>query len=121
MAPNHNAKTMEIELERAGERMLFTTEPSLEMDKLIPNAKANSFPLNQSAKRAEFATVNDSPPKPKIKRPRKMIGHDFADRPIAKMTCPMAISDENSNKHTRTPNRSTRYPPKNGNITYNIL
>jgi hypothetical protein len=44
IVPNQNAKTIPNFSVRAGERMLFTTEPSLDIDRLIPNAKANSRP-----------------------------------------------------------------------------
>lgn len=97
-------------------------------------------PLNQSAKRAEFATVKLSPPKPNTSRPMNITGHDLMEIPKLKITCqkialiswkyiplpchpylitwPTVIRDTNRNKLARTPNLSTKYPPKKGRMTF---
>ena len=42
-------------------------------------------PLNQSAKRAEFATVKLSPPKPNTSRPMNITGQDLMEIPKLKI------------------------------------
>mmetsp|Transcript_26228 Transcript_26228/g.38869 ORF Transcript_26228/g.38869 Transcript_26228/m.38869 type:complete len:238 (-) Transcript_26228:210-923(-) len=114
MVPNHNAKGTPAESANTGERRLLKTEPSRATDRLRPNAKATSLPANQSARIEELATAILSPPNPKTTRPTNIIGHDLIDKPNAKMTCPAAMRETNNSKHRRTPNLSTKYPPKNG-------
>jgi hypothetical protein len=55
--------TISPDVVSAGDRILLMTAPNLAIDKFIPNEKASSLPLNQSASSAELATVRDSPPR----------------------------------------------------------
>lgn len=52
------------------------TDPNLEILMLTPRAKANSFPLNHTVTMADYATLIDSPPSPKMNLPANMIGYD---------------------------------------------
>jgi hypothetical protein len=47
----------------------YHTDPSLATLILRPNASASSLPLNQLVTNADWATLYDSPPKPKITLP----------------------------------------------------
>lgn len=104
MTANQEAKTIEILFANCGERILFMTEPKREIAKLIPNANANSFPLNQLLNNVEFPTIKESEPNPKTKRPRKITGQLLIINPNVKITCPIVKIQEKVKRQLLYPN-----------------
>lgn len=81
----------------------------------------NDLPLNQVDKIAPLATPILSPPRPYKTLPKNIRLQDFKHKPRVKKPCPKNIKKTNHNKQIRAPKRSTKYPPKNGNIMFGTL
>src|SRR5690606_14292978 len=54
-------------------------EPSRAIDRLMPNAKLSSLPLNHFASTAVAATISGSAPSPSMKRPARMVSNRSVD------------------------------------------
>ena len=78
-------------------------------------------PLNQEDSIAPLATPKLSPPKPYSTRPQNIRPQDFEHNPRVKKTCPSSIKKTNHDKQIFNPKRSTKYPPKKGNIKLGTL
>ena len=103
---------------RYGDTILFVTEPIREIDKHIPIANATSPNSNHFCNNELEATQIDSPPIPKIIRPKIIKGNDLIVTPYATIIWPINVKHIKIKQHTSGPYLSTKTPPKKGNITF---
>ena len=78
-------------------------EPSRAIERLMPNAKPSSLPLNHLASTAVTATISGSAPRPSRKRPAISAGKFCAEALTAAATTHSAA---NATIARRAPNRS---------------
>ena len=97
--------------------MRAANEPSLAIVRLIPNANDSSLPRNHLAIAVVTATISDSAPRPKIRRPAAI---GTSDPQAAVIAAPAKHSTPNSSVALRVPIRSMITPPSSTMNTLGI-
>ncbi len=93
-------------------------EPSRAMVRLMPKAKLSSLPLNQRAMAQVTATMSDSAPRPKTRRPAAIVTRS----PLAAVSAAPALHSTAKIKVARrTPIRSISRPPSSTMNTFGTL